>query len=235
MSTVDHVTAALGRLRAAWGWLQEATVPGPTRRHQRQMGEIAKRNLDRQAAAERADRHALLTSKRVPTGHTRAPSNISALDARARIAGDLDALAWLMASRLRTPYRPHGATADTTAAMALDWIADNVAKVDDHRLLVGVYEQLVIDTEFAKAVAGAGAQRRPFAAECPACGRRSLFWDVSSPHETEHHVACGHRRCRCSGMACPCRLPDRRPGMDHVWLQRSWLTLAAILNQGEAS
>lgn len=230
MSTVDHVVAACGQLRASWGWLKEATLPGPTRRHQRLLGDAARRQMDRQAAAERADRHSLLTSGKVPTGGTPAPTNISAIDARARIATDVDALAWQLASHLRIAHRPHGATADTTVATALDWISINVVKVEDHQQLTDAYGQLLAAVDLAQAVAGAGPQRRPLAAECPACAHRSLSWDTSSPNFREWHVSCGNRRCRCTGIACPCKLPERRPGMSHVWLERTWERLAEILN-----
>lgn len=240
MSTADHIIAAVGQLRSSWSWLKEATVPGPTRRQQHHLTGAARRQLDREASAERADRHALLVSKRVPTGHTPAPTNVSAIDARARIAESVDSLAWQMASHLRTrkyqaSYRPDGRTADTTVTAALDWITINVVNVDDHDFLTEAYECLIGDVQLAQVVSGTGPPRRPFAAECPACGRRSLTWDCSSPDYREWSVQCGNGRCRCSGVDCPCKLPERRPGMVHLWLEAGWERFAEQLRVREAS
>lgn len=239
MSTANHVVAAVGQMRSAWVWLKEATIPGPTRRHQRLLGDTAKRELDRQAAAERADRHSLLVSKRVPTGPTPAPTSVSAVDARAQIAEDLDALAWQVASHLRAnqnqrTYRPHGETADTAVKAALDFISACAVDVASFDLLTEMFERLIKDVDLAHATAGAAPQRRPLAAECPACGRRSLAWDTSSPQYREWSVSCTSRRCSCAGRECSCRLPDRRPHMSHVWLEASWEQLATQLNAREA-
>lgn len=240
MSTSDHIVAAVGQLRSAWAWLAEATVPGPARRRQRLLGDAARRQLDRQAAAERADRHALLTSGKVPSGNTTAPTSVSAIDARARIAESVDSLAWQMASHLRTAkysahYRPDGRTADTLFITALNWITVNALNVSNHAFLTEAYEQLLGDVDLARAVAGAGPERRPFAAECPACGRRSLSWDCTSPDYREWSVQCGNKGCRCRGVDCACKLPERRPGMVHLWLEAGWERFAEQLRARETA
>jgi hypothetical protein len=241
LSTIDHLIAQAGQLRAAWGWLAEATIPGRARRNQRVMSESATAKRDRQAAAERADRHKLLGAGKLVTGHNGAPANINAIDARSRIADDVDAAAWTMASAMRnrkytTNYRPDGRSADHRFKTGLDWISLNAPRLQDsdRDTINATHRALVDATTLATVASGCGPNRAPLAAECLACGRRSLAKDTSSELYQEWHVVCTNPKCRCSGRSCGCNQPDRQFGNSHVWLESSWSRLAAQLNQ-EAS
>lgn len=236
MSTVDHVIAACGSLRTAWGWLATASTPGRGRRNQRALSESAKAKRDNQARAERADRHALLTSGRVPTGQTSAPVNLTAVMAREQIAQEVDSTAWRMASAMRnlkftTSYRPNGANADARFRTGLDWISTNAPRLTDRTLINETYEGLSAADTLARNVIGEGTDRRRLAAECPACGRRSLAWDCSSDRYEEWHVLCTSDTCRCQGLDCTCKIPDRQHGMTHVWLESAWNMLARQLEE----
>lgn len=247
MSTVDHILAGCGRLRVAWNWLGEATIPGRTRHRQRHLSDTARTQLDRQAAAERTDRHALLTSGRIPTGATTAPTNINALDAREKVASDIDHAAWVLASQLRDrvlppyragqpAYRPDGRSTDRRFRTAIDWISLNAPRLQDsdRDTINTTYRALVDADTHARAVAGAGPDNRRLAAECPACGRRALVWNTDSTDHREWHVTCVTPRCRCSGRDCRCKLPDRQPGMVHLWLEAGWERFAEQMQHQEA-
>ena len=243
MSTQDHLVAACGALRTAWATLSLARLPGRTRRVQRHLGDAGQARLDRQAAAERADRHAVLTSGRVPSGASAAPVNVAVVDARVTISGEVDSLAWELASHLRNrkyeglarTYRPNGATNDTLFATAVDWISLNAANsIYDHKVLNDAYNRLLAAEELARNVSGNGPDLRRLAAECPACGRRSLVWDTSSTDYREWSIACSSPKCRCDGRDCTCKLPDRQPGMTHLWLEAGWERFAEQLSQREA-
>lgn len=241
MSTIDHVVAECGRLRTAWTWLTEATIPGRARRNQRVTTERAKAARDKQAAAERNDRAKLLIAGKLLAGNQHAPANINALDAREKIAADIDHTAWVMTSNMRqrgynnlrqSAYRPDGRTTDHRFRNAVDWISLNAPRLqDDQPIVNSTYRSLVDATTLATAVSGAGADRRHLAALCPACGMRSLAWDCTSPDYREWHVLCTAPTCRCQGRDCGCHKPDRTPGMTHVWLESSWARLAEQLEE----
>jgi hypothetical protein len=242
LSTIDHLIAQAGQLRAAWGWLAEATIPGRARRNQRVMSESATAKRDRQAAAERADRHKLLGNGKLVTGHNGAPANVNAIDAKEKISADVDHTAWVMASAMRdrgyndlrqSAYRPGIRNSDDRFRTGIDWISMNAPRLqeDDRDTVNTAYRSLVDATNLATAVSGCGPTRAPMASECPACGRRSLARDVSSERYEEWHVVCTNPKCRCSGRSCGCNQPDRQFGNPHVWLESSWNRLAQQLEE----
>jgi hypothetical protein len=238
VSTVDHIVAACGSLRASWGWLAAATAPGRVRRNQRPLSAEARTRQDKQAAAERNERHRVLTSGHVPSGNTKAPANLAAIDVRGRIAEDVDHAAWLMASAMRNDryaahYRPAGANADTRLQGAVDWISTNAPRLTSQPVIDSTYKTLTDADRLARNVVGEGPAGRPFAAECPACGRRSLVWDMGSIDYREWHVRCTNEQCRCDGRDCNCRIAGRVPGSPHVWLESAWNRLADQLNAKE--
>lgn len=242
MSTVDHLLAECGRLRTAWTWLTEATIPGRTRRHQRVTSDATKAARAKQATAERNDRAKLLTAGKLLVGNQHAPTNINALDAREKIATDVDHTAWVMASNMRNrgyndlrqhSYRPDGRNTDHRFRGAVDWISLNAPRLQDgdQTTIDDTYRSLVDATTLATNIAGAGNDRRPLAAHCPACNRRTLAWDTSSTDHREWHVLCTAPTCRCQGHDCSCRKPDRLPGMTHLWTEASWERLAQQLEE----
>ncbi len=71
-------------------------------------------------------------------------------------------------------------------------------------------------------------------AECPVCGAREMFAEVSSPDRREWAVRCAGADCVCAGPersdpdgrkvpACPCGIATpRREGNPHLWPARTW-------------
>jgi hypothetical protein len=248
VSTTDHLLAQCGQLRAAWGWLAEAVIPGRSRRNQRALTESATAKRDQQAQAERNDRAKLLAAGKLLAGNSSSPANLSAVDARDKIANKVDDAAWQLASHLRgrvqppyragqPAYRPDGRSADHRFKAAVDWVSLNAARLtpDDQAAINHTYRELVDATTLATSTAGCGPDRRPLAAECPACGRRALRWDCSSSEPVEWHILCTNPRCRCAGRDCPCKLPERQPGMTHLWLEAGWERFAEQLTAKETA
>jgi hypothetical protein len=198
---------------------------------------VVRRN--QQAAAERADRGKLLNAGKLLVGNTHTPANVGAIEARTLIAAEVDDIACEMTLRISTVtnvrgYRPDTSDADRKFTGAIDWVSLNVQHVTDPPILNSAYERLVRCDDIATTAAGAGHQRRPMAAECPSCGRRSLSWSDPAANEREASVQCTSPRCKCQGIDCRCGLPGRVPGMPHVWVQTRWEQLAARLNKQEA-
>lgn len=246
MSTVDHVLAACGQLRTTWRWLATTATPGNARRNQRQPSPAGIAARNKQAAAERADRHAILTSGRVPTGQTTAPVNVAAIDARTHISNDVDDLAWQMASHLRNrvdvpfragqpAYRPNGNNADSRFRAAIDWVSLNAPRVTDGKVLNSAYTRLLDCDRLGQQVTGNTRQRRHLAAECAACGRRSLEWDTGSDDPLEWFITCSNPRCTCAGRDCPCKVPERVAGSRHIWIEAGWERLASHLDQRDSA
>lgn len=244
MSTVDHIVSQCGQLRTVWGWLTEAVTPGRTRRNQPALTETAKAKRDQQTRTERTDRAKLLTAGKLLAGNTSAPVNVAAVDAREKITNQVDDTAWTLASHLRNrvqppyragqpAYRPDGRSTDHRLTTAIDWISHNAARLEtsDQTLINSTYRTLVDATTLALTITGNGPDRRPLAAECPACSRRSLAWDCSSSEHREWHVLCTSKTCRCRGRDCTCKMPHRQPGMAHLWLENMWNALAQQLKE----
>jgi hypothetical protein len=242
VSTVDHLLAQCGQLRTAWGWLAEATIPGRARRNQRALTESATAKRDQQAAAERADRQKLLGNGKLVTGHNGAPADVNAIDARDTIAKDVNhtalAMAWHMRGRkYKVDYRPLNGDVDHRFRNDLNWISTNAPRLQDgdQANINTTHRALVDATNLATAVSGCGPNRAPMAAECLACGRRSLARDTSSERYEEWHVVCTNTKCRCSGRSCGCNQPDRKFGDPHIWIEASWERLAQQISSKEAS
>jgi hypothetical protein len=113
---------------------------------------------------------------------------------------------------------------DVVLALSLD----TVARLLDHlgaEPLTTVANVLDRAADRAEQVAGAGSDRRriPGAPECPACGTRELYAEVSSPDPREWAIRCGYAECLCEGPFCPCKWgTERREGRRHVWPSRLW-------------
>lgn len=236
--TVDHTIATIGRLRHAWAWLADSLQPGRTPRVHRHQSEAAQARLHRLGVAERADRTAILKAGAIPTGTTAAAARVATIDARTGIAEHLDDLAWRTASHLRghvSPYRPHGRDADARAGTALDYLARHVPQLHDANLLGDIHNRLAAADQLARSIVGIGPDLRSLKTECPACGRRSLASDTSSPDYREWAITCTRRECLCRGVECGCNMVRRYPGAHHLWLERYWESLAVLLARRDAA
>lgn len=236
MSSTDHIIAACGRLRVAWGWLATAATPGRGRRNQRILSERAIEKRNQHARAERADRHAILVSGKVPTGATTVPADLTVLEAREEIAREVDHTTSVMGWQMRrngynTNYRPDRSSTDARFKSGIDWISMNAPRLHDQRLINDVYKGLNSAETLARNVLGEGPDQRRLAAECPACERRTLAWDTSSDRYEEWHIACTAPTCRCQGRDCACKMPERQHGATHVWLESAWNRLAQQLEE----
>lgn len=123
---------------------------------------------------------------------------------------------------------------DVIVALSLD----TVARLVDH---LGAEPLAIVASTVDKAAAraeravGAGQDRRrmPGQPECPACGTRELYAEVSSRDPREWSIRCGYAECECEGPFCPCQHgTDARAGRRHVWPSRMWdgpVSLAELL------
>lgn len=240
MSTTDHVIAMAGEVRTAFGWLREALTPGNARRNQRTLSPAAQRQRNEQAATDRRERAKLLTGGKMLTGSDKAPADVGVIDARDRVATDVDHVAWVMSSSMRNDlyaadYRPDGRSTDQRFTNAVDWISLNAPRLTNRNTINEAYTGLSAANKYARSVAGGYKPGGRLAAECPACNRRSLEWDCTSTDSREWHVTCVNERCTCTGRDCPCNLPDRQAGMSHLWLEAGWERFAGQLSTKEAS
>lgn len=237
MSSIDHVISECGRLRAAWTWLTETRIPGRARRNQRALTESAKQKRDRRAREDRNDRPHLFNAGKI-VGGGQPPANLNAIEAQRQIADNIQDIAHEISLRVATTgptgtsYRPDPTNTNTRFTGALNWISLNIIRLspDDRPILNTAYRTLTASANLAEYIAGCGPDLRPLAAECPACGYRTLCWDCTSPEPAEWSVRCTNPNCRCRGRNCPCQHPDRQPRTPHVWLESSWDLLAARLN-----
>lgn len=235
MTTTDHVLAACGSLRTAWGWLATSTTPGRARRNQKQLNErqIARRN--ERAAEERVGKVVLVNAGTI-VGGGQPPADLAAIDARTRIAADIDQLAAELSLAVATIHRVGAHYTDTSSTdarflAAVVWVSRCAGWIVDVHLADDAYQRLTAADRLARAITGDLTLTRRLAASCPSCGRRSLAWDTSSPEPAEWFVACTSDACRCRGRDCMCKLPDRHPGMTHLWLAASWNRLARQLEE----
>lgn len=238
MSTTAHVVVAAGRLRVAWGWLATTATPSTARRNQRTLSRSAMVKRNERAVEERADRPHLTNAGRI-VGGGRAPTNLAAVEARTRIVSLVEDAAGEITLRISTTgnagsgYRPVGITTNERFTGALNWVSVNAKRVTDQPILDNAHRLLTEADRIARTVVGDGPDRQRFAASCPACGRRNLYWDTSSPDDSEHHVGCSNPRCSCRGRDCACKASDRQHGMRHLWLAPDWNALAQRLKETE--
>lgn len=74
--------------------------------------------------------------------------------------------------------------------------------------------------EVARTAAGVGVdgdESGPFPHACPACGRRSLQWQMPAGDESRWSVQCIREACRCVGAGCGCLQAVRYPQRRHAW------------------
>lgn len=234
--------AALARVRASWTYLASSLQHGPTTRGEHALSPAQLGQQHRQAREERADRHAILASGRIPTGPVSAPLRVAILDAQVLTLGTVCDAAWACSSALRCrlpvgshgpglTWQPYGDDQERFAGAA-GYLAIALRHVTP-RLGEQLADQLAQVDQLARNVAGVGQDRRPLKAECPACGRRSLEADVSSQDQAEWTVAC-RRDCRCQGVSCGCGLPLRYPRMRHIWPRKRFDELAVRLDRKAA-
>lgn len=128
---------------------------------------------------------------------------------------------------------------DVIVALSLDTVSNLVDHLGAEPLatVAGILDRC---SNRAEQVAGAGQDRRrmPGAPECPACGTRELYAEVSSPDPREWAVRCGYAECLCEGPFCPCQWGTAaREGRRHIWPSRLWdgpVSLAELLGVASA-
>lgn len=113
-------------------------------------------------------------------------------------------------------------------------LADAVMSISEH--ILGHELRLIRDPDLAadalavleKANQTARRAARVDAAEihlraaCPACDRRELVADVSSPNPANWLIRCRSDLCRCKGPGCRCGRPVRYQGRPHRWPTSEW-------------
>lgn len=224
--------AALHDLRDQWQWLADLLEPGTPDRRSRHLTPAAKANLNRLHRAERADLTETRRQGLAPRGASPAPLRIAVLDAQIIALATATDAAWAASSALRT--RP--------------MLAYVMPIGDDHRRFEAAGEYLTVTLALihpdlagsigtdldaaartARTATGAGPGRKPLAATCPACGRRSL---VATTYDTDDAiVTCDRGDCRCRGVDCLCRRPQRSPGGKHMWAAAEFGQLDRLLSR----
>lgn len=236
MSSVSHLIAACGRLRSAWNDLRTALRPGNQRRSTQATTDAQQKARNQRATQERTDRPHLSNAGKI-VGGGQPPVNLTALDACTRIIDLVEDVAGEMTLRISTigrnarAYRPDRTDTNSRFLSAVDWVSANAQALTDPPIIDTACRTLDAATQIARIVLGEGPDRRRLASECLSCGRRSLYWDTSSPDHREWHVACDNTACRCRGRDCACKMPERQPGATHVWLESSWNGLADQLKE----
>lgn len=120
--------------------------------------------------------------------------------------------------------------ADVVVAACLDAISGALAGVDNPAVAGWCASQLrAADTAARRALGLADIDLRIIKAPCPACGRRDLHADVSSPKRFEWSILCRSPLCRCAGAGCGCGRPVRWAGRVHRWPAGEFQALAARL------
>lgn len=235
----DLAVVAVGRLRESWPWLGDLVEPGRARRTQHHLTDTGRALLNRLVLAERSERALLAQQGLKPSGASGAPVNVAAVDAMVTIQGILDDTAWRVTSALRLRdgmgYRQVGRTGDQRVTAALDYLAVMLPHVDDIGTVTDASIRLAAADRLARRVAGVDSDRRHLATACPACGRRSLYAEIGSPNHQEWAVLCGRDDCRCRGIDCACRRPGRCYGTPHLWPEKEWTQLAAVLTRRDAA
>jgi hypothetical protein len=75
----------------------------------------------------------------------------------------------------------------------------------------------------AQLAAGDGPDQRRLTAECPVCGSREMYAEVSSPRARDWSVRCNGPDCHCTGWRCLCGIGTaKRAGRTHMWPARTW-------------
>jgi hypothetical protein len=121
-------------------------------------------------------------------------------------------------------------TSDEVMAAALRAIGGHLRTVTCPQLAATAAGTLTRADETARRVLGLGPDdHRVIKAPCPACGRRELCAEVSSPNRDEWSAVCRSRLCVCRGPGCGCGLPIRWQGRRHRWLADQMWDLAERL------
>ena len=115
---------------------------------------------------------------------------------------------------------------DAVTAVALDAVARALPVLTVVDRAADTLRVLERSDEAARRVLGLGEDWRVIKAPCPACGRRDLHAEVSSPRRDEWSVTCRAEMCACEGPGCGCGRPVRYRGRRHRWPVREWWGLA---------
>jgi hypothetical protein len=96
-------------------------------------------------------------------------------------------------------------------------------------------DRLTRISNYASGVLGLGpVDLRWLSAPCPACARRELYAEVSSPDPADWSVSCRSPLCACGGPGCGCGRPVRWPGRRHRWPSAEFAALAERLGVQQA-
>lgn len=128
----------------------------------------------------------------------------------------------------------HGACGCTLADAIVDTLLDGLAlvlpKVTEAAPAAAAARDLQRAERAARNALGIrDTDLRVITAPCPACDRKELAADVTSPKRQEWSVSCQSVLCRCEGPGCSCGRPVRWPGRKHRWPSWEFNTLADTL------
>lgn len=113
---------------------------------------------------------------------------------------------------------------DVIVALSLDTVAGLLDHLGAEPLTVvaGAVDRAAARAE-RQVGAGQDRRRMPGQPECPVCGTRELYAEVSSRDPREWSIRCGYDDCECEGPFCPCQIGTAtRAGRRHVWPSRMW-------------
>lgn len=232
-----HVT--LGWLQEALGWLDDLLEPGPMSRTARPLTDQARERMDRLALEERADRYITARRGLSALAPTDAPLRLDVLGASTLIYGRLQHLCVEVAAHLHSSYLGRqGREAGTAAALAYlsgdgpSWAlrlrswTGALDAIRDHNMATRVVAELDRLNQVARDAADVpDILRVHLDPACPACGRYSLYGDITAPDPRHWYVICvqswdtdtGREYCRCTGVGCACWRRRCQEGSRHVW------------------
>jgi len=219
----DKTYEALSGLRAALPDLDEALVPGTRRRWtQRDLTDEQRAHLDRLAREERAAKEETLRRGLVVLGDSRAPLDLTVLDAALDIAAAVAELEDAVCDRLGLTPLARASTCDRINRLI--GLLDRVAAIPD--LGDHVHSEAVRLHGMARRALGDTEPIHRLNARCPICGAKSL-----RAFPERQIVACVNTACRCAEAECECHAD--RPGR-HRWVFAEWPELADQLAEVEA-
>lgn len=239
---LDQLAQVISSLREAWGWLGELTEPGRYSMPTPILTDAQRARIAKAVREERADRAAVKATGLGPLterlsvvgagalGHAPAGARLTVLDASTVVRAIVVDVAESVAAGGFTARPGGGGFYDALSLLERKprWIASTrgvigrVTYEGTRRLswgeIIAITESLNRALDVAYIAAGiTGDFKMAFPLPCPACGRRSLQWEMPSADERTWSVHCVRDKCRCTGPGCPCLHSVRYPGRRHAW------------------
>lgn len=246
-AALDVLRSTIASLRESWGWLGELVEPGWETTPAPILSDAQRARIGKAVREERSQRAGTkarglgpLTERRTDIGvgalaSAPAGARLAVIDAAVAVRFHVVEAARLAAHAVGSVYVGQGAgdAAVHDALSYLDgapcWIASTTgvigrrtagAAIDSLHLeaINTVSARLSRADRLARTAAGvAGDYTLTFPHPCPACGKRSLQWQIPGADRRLWSVQCIRPQCTCTGQGCPCRHAVRYEGRRHAW------------------